>query len=51
MDIQSQLESRKIVWLRRLLADNFHALKSILDALFSDIGINTATNRLLGERK
>ena len=29
VDIQSQLESLKIIWIRRLSDDNFHAWKSI----------------------
>ena len=40
MDIQSQLESLKIIWIRRLLDDNFHAWKSIPNALFLDLGVN-----------
>ena len=40
VDIQSQLESLKIIWIRRLLDDNFHAWKSILNALFLDLGVN-----------
>ena len=34
VDIQSQLKSLKIIWIRRLLHDNFHACKLIPNALF-----------------
>ena len=40
VDIQSQLESLKIIWIRRLSDDNFHAWKSIPNALFLDLGVN-----------
>ena len=40
VDIQSQLESLKISWIRRLLDDNFHAWKLIPNALFLDLGVN-----------
>ena len=40
VDIQSQLESLKIMWIRRFLEDNFHAWKSIPNALFLDLGVN-----------
>ena len=40
IDIQSQLESLKIIWIRRFLDDNFHAWKSIPIALFLDLGVN-----------
>ena len=40
VDIQSQLESLKIIWIRRLLDDNFHAWKSIPNALFLDLRVN-----------
>ena len=39
-NIQSQLESLKIIWIRKLLDDNFHAWKSIPNALFLDFGVN-----------
>ena len=39
VDIQSQSESLKIMWIRRLLEDNFHAWKSIPIALFLDLGV------------
>ena len=39
-DIQSQLESLKPIWIRRLLDDNFHAWKSIPNALLLDLGVN-----------
>ena len=40
VDIQSQLESLKIIWIRRFLDDNFHAWKSILNAFFLDLRVN-----------
>ena len=40
MDIQSQLESLKIIWIRRLLDNNFHAWKLIPNALFLDLGVS-----------
>ena len=42
VDVQSQSESLKIIWIRRLLDDNFHAWKSIPIALFLDFGVNAA---------
>ena len=39
VDIQSQLESHKIIWIRRLLDDTFHARKSIPNAPFLDLGV------------
>ena len=41
VDIQSQLESLKIIWIRTLLDDNFHAWKSIPNALFLDLRVNS----------
>ena len=38
--IQSQLESLKIIWIRRLVDNNFHAWKSTPNALFLDLGVN-----------
>ena len=40
VDIQSQLESLKIIWIRRLLDNNFHAWKSISNVHFLDLGVN-----------
>ena len=40
VDIQSQLESLKMIWIRRFLDDTFHAWKSIPNALFLDLGVN-----------
>ena len=40
VDIQSQLESLEIIWIRRFLDDNFHAWKLIPNALFLDLGVN-----------
>ena len=40
VDIQSELESLKIIWIRRLLDDNFHAWMSIPNALFLDLALN-----------
>ena len=38
VDIQSQLESLKIFWIRRLSDDNFNAWKSIPNPFFLDTG-------------
>ena len=40
VDIQSQLESLKIIWIRRLLDNTFHAWKLIPNVLFLDLGVN-----------
>ena len=40
VDIQSKLESLNIIWIRKLVDDNFHAWKSITNAMFLDTGVN-----------
>ena len=43
-DIDIQSESLKIIWIRRLLDDNFHPLKSIPNALFLDLGVDAVSH-------
>ena len=43
-DIDIQSESLKIIWIRRLLDDNFYALKSIPNALFLDLGVDAVSH-------
>ena len=42
VDIESQLKSLKIIWIRRLLDGKFHVWKANLNWLFLDTGVNAA---------